>query len=44
MTNQAPYRPTSRPALVLRLMRRHGLPEPQARLVASLVGTGGVNG
>lgn len=38
------YRPAPRPALVTRLMRRHGLSEPQARLVASLARYGRCHG
>ena len=38
------YRPALRPALVTRLMHRHGLSEPQARVVAALAYLGGRHG
>lgn len=34
--NPSPARPAPRPAPVRRLMAKHGLPEPSARLVAFL--------
>lgn len=38
MTTQPLQRPAeSRPALVRRIMAKHGLPEPTARLLASLM-------
>lgn len=41
----APHkRSAPRKAAVRRVMRKHGLPEPQARLVASLAFSGGRDG
>lgn len=45
MTQKPSYRPSEpRPALVRRLMARHGLPEPAARAVAFLIQGGPAHG
>lgn len=45
MTARPLYNPAEpRPALVRRIMAKHGLPEPTARLLALLVQGGAANG